>query len=175
VTVTFPVTFAGGDRAEILGVDVPLHHRAAERVTEFVQGSTRVAQVSGEVFVGFAGEALGYVSTDRIHRIVDLPLRLDVACESWSRREIEDFLSDLIADSPDEQLRIVIHSFHDSGMCMRCSLLKSSQLWNAPMETLHILQSRSRRDDSETEYLRRVDADRPAPARGEAEPAPART
>jgi len=90
------------DRLQVSRVDIALQHRATHGVTEFVQRSSRVTQVSREVFVGFTGEALGYVSTNRIRRVVGLPLRPDVACESWSRCERENFLPDLIRDFPHE-------------------------------------------------------------------------
>jgi hypothetical protein len=107
------------NRRYVLPADVTLLHRAPHRVAELIERSSRVDQVPREVLVGFARESFSDVSTNRIRCVVCLLPRLEVTRELRSRCELENVRSDLIADFPDKQLRVVIHFLHEAqaGAC----------------------------------------------------------
>jgi len=79
--------------SEIRGADVSLLPRTSHRVANLIQGTTRIAQVARELAVRFTCKPFGDISADRIHRVVSLLLRPEIACKLWPSGELEYFRS----------------------------------------------------------------------------------
>jgi len=109
--------------SEIRGADVSLLPRTSHRVANLIQGTTRIAQVARELAVRFTGKPFGDISADRIHRVVSLLLRPEIACKLWPSGELEYFRSQLVSDSPDSQLRVMACSVHRNEQSTRDAVI----------------------------------------------------